>query len=226
MKSSLIQITGEDMGFRIPQNSLNQLSPGVRSIFEASPEFQGRQGGPLAQSGIGGAVQREGERSGLSSQTLLAQGRLQQQAQSGASSTLGKLAASGGMRSGARERVGVDTQQQVLQGSADLASQDESRRLQAANQFAGIQLGAEDIDAKERQGLNIFNQQQSAQAQAALAAEQQAQAQDKLAAEEKKGKLGRAIGGVVGGVAGGVFGGGPLGAGAGASVDSSLGGMF
>lgn len=136
--------------------------------------------------------------------------------QSGVFSALSQLGRTGGVDSGARERIEVA-------GQKDVGINQQS----AISDFARAETGLRSSDFASQQGLKdkalfaspgLSLQKNNIEAQIAAANAQSSS----LANAQKKGKLG-AIGGLVGGIAGGVMSGGnPVGASAGAGIGSSL----
>lgn len=182
------------MGFRAPQGALDQLSPGVRSIFEVDapravrPESEDIFGLTKREfQGVGAGLRRDAERSGLNPFTQLRIGQARQAAQSGAGKAAGQLASQGGLRSGALERLRSSAQGQGLDAQTDLAIADQQQRQRSQSQLAGIEgqragaLGqAAQFDvgqrARERQLQNFRDLADRDALRESLAFEQQARA--------------------------------------------------
>lgn len=180
--------------FQASQESLNQLSPGVRSIFATQAPFQTRPQGESSFDqtqgvfgGVGQGLAQEANRTGLNPFTRLKIGQARQASQSGAAKAAGQLASQGGLRSGALERLRSSAQGQGLDAQTNLAIADEQNRLNALKANTGIdaqragalaQAGQFDINqgARERATLNTFNLAERDALRGSLAAEQQAQA--------------------------------------------------
>jgi len=227
------------VGFRAPQAALNQLDSGVRSIFDVQAPFQTR---PSSENTLGlfrdefgkagRGLKQEANRSGLSPFSQLRIGQAQQAAQSGTAKAAGQLAAQGGLRSGALERLRTAGQGQALDAQTNIALADEQRRQSSLGRLAAIEAqganaigGASQFDvaqrAQERQLQNARTSQERDAIRESLAAEQQARAIEEEN-NRKKGLFGSGISaGTLIGAGLGAFGG-PAGVAVGASLGSQL----